>query len=74
MVERRMPTCFLHNSNQNKNLVLSYHVFRETVRCGGAVSVIGLQVGVKESLKLGIRRIGGMHGEREDGKPKVSNL
>lgn len=38
------------------------------------MSVTDLQVGVKESLKLGIRRTGGMHGGREDGKPKLSNL
>lgn len=36
--------------------------------------VIDLQVGVKEYLKLGIMRTGGMHGGREDGKPKLSNL
>lgn len=36
--------------------------------------VIDLQMGVKESLKLGIRRTGGMHGGREEGKPKLSNL
>lgn len=74
MVKKRMPISFLHNSNQNKNLVLSYHFFRETILCGGAVSVIDLQVGVKKSLKLGIRRTAGMRGLRENGKPKVSNF
>lgn len=74
MVKKRVPICFLHNSNQNKNLVLSCHFFRKTLLCGGAVSVIDLQVGVKEPSELGIRRTGGMHGGTEDGKLKVSNL